>query len=1367
VNDDAKIRELARILQLDEEERATVLELSPSALSELTTLKESLVAKAQALLSRHAKERPPEQVGWRDIFDIDDCVELSRVAQGETDEASEARTRLVSLWTLFHRAVGRRKEFADLLEEIKEARDGAPEGDVEAELKKALANSLNHFPDGIQKDWERAHDRLEVLKMNKKQKALLHKQAKEELSKPDPSDLDGRTLAEVEEATCKEIVGKLASRSLDRMRFYRDQTDLPIERDDMEELQRYIDRALERAYRFMDTAEPSVEAINELEEMVAHIPEFLRPPTFIKAQRAWRATQRAFAIEAARKRAEEVSRAGNLALLKAAVTQLLAAAKDHFDLYADTRWGDHYNQDKQKQYESSGEWQVFLGVSYAESLKQLKDLKGVLEDDFKEYKDWDAIQKLQAALGALGTMHTAVNGACKAGTAIKGLMEKAVAAAGGATSSVKSKGEGEWLTEWSAVNNLYIGYSMGVATALLSIATRIRALSNETRMFLRSQELKHRAGTDRLTGKREDDSGAFELALANEMNARVLEIEKQGLGIVVDSIELSANVAKLSGIGAWAGYGISISGKAVEVAGNIIFKNIELAGTKRAMATLERARAGDPEARLEIFEDCAWYAKMYIAHLVQQEDPLATVFILQRGYDEADLQKESVQTDVLRDFLIQSAHQKNELEDESSVLSSFVGEPAAALMKRIGNSDLFKRNPVEYNPRWTADAKHVVLDHSIWHQVHDDAVKNAGLAPTPDQVEKVMIGYTSAVSDLVLGREEQLPTVTAPVAPETGKAPPGSVSREKKRFALKKWERLLREEYSLLAALSTALLRCETCTDEGNGQKRQPHAGFIAYRNAVHDLVEKRKTELGQELQLHARRDVTDIGKWYAKPTAIADVAAYGLSKAVWLQYAEDAKKTVYVAGDIVGVGNAMGVYSALAVLDLPLDTDDRRAAVLEREKAIKAVIAALRTFVAGCDNGEFSEYLRALQERALLEARTVDGELFPDWTFTEPPTVMTSGAWKDEVEAAAEAGANASWSKDDDAKAIFDDLVFANARLTGTTPADTLRIQRERTTKLKKAIARAGAFYRSRRHPHLQKWAKAIGDYEVKILKESIEEETDMGTYTRPSIRPPVKTLGTFLNTQHGKAVKMGSLLSGDGGDLKTAVKNLDKFGAKYALAMKQIDEGELESLATTLADGLKLSGPAIAKAMQLQTTCGVHAEFCALLNDIVEVVSDAAERLRQRKANPLATFEVPDWNDERDFKRDTWHTVKEEQIIGSGFMTRRECEVHLGTNVDSFYRLYAGYVDRRLSLFVEDVGKDWTVSHGRKLKKLIKEHDSVMEQAKKIGVLVDRLTSIANPPELAEWIENFKTTPLNWLEETPPPVSFVKLPAFAEHIQ
>lgn len=1367
MNDDAKIRELARILQLDEEERATVLELSPSALSELTTLKRSLVDKAQTLLARHAKERPPEQVGWQDIFDIDDCVELSRVAQGETEAAPEAHKRLLSLWTLLHRAVNRRKEFADLLEEIKEARDGDDEGDVEAELKKALANSLNHFPDGIQQDWERAHERLEVLKMNKKQKAILHKKAKDELLEVDPNDIDGRTLAQVEADTCKEIVGKLASRSLDRMRFYRDQTDLPIERDDMDELKQYIDRALERAYRFMDTAEPSVEAINDLEDMVAHIPEFLRPPTFIKAQRAWRATQREFAIEAARKRAEEVTRAGDMALLKAAVTQLLAAAKDHYDLYADTRWGDHYNQDKQRQYESTGEWQVFLGVSYVESLKQLKDLKGVLEDDFKEYKDWDALQRLQAALGALNTMHTALNGACKTATAIGGLIDKAVAASRGATGSVKSKGSDEWLLEWSKVNNVYIGYSMGVATALLSIATRVRAISNETRMFLRTQELKHRAGTDRLTGKREDDAGAFELALGNEMDARIKEIQEQGLGIVVDTIELSANVAKLSGIGAWAGYGISISGKAVEVAGNIIFKNIELAGTKRAMATLERARAGDPEARLEIFEDCAWYAKMYIAHLVQQEDPLATVFILQRGYDEADLHKESVQTDVLRDFLIQSSHQKNELEDESSVLSSFVGEPAAALMKRIGDSDLFKRKPGEYNPLWRAEQKHVVLDHSIWHQVHADAVKNAGLAPTPDHVEKVMLGYTSSFSLLVLGREEQLSTITAAVAPETlKKRPKGSVTREEKRFALKKWERLLREEYSLLAALSTALLRCETCTDEGKGQERKPHAGFIAYRNAVHDLVEERQAELRDELRLHSVGDVTALGVWRAKDYALQDVATDGLSKTQWIQHAEDAKKEVFVAGDITGVGNAIGVFSALAVLDLPLDTDERRAAVEEREKAIHKVLAALRAFAAGCDNAEFSEYLRALQERALLEARTVDGDLFPDWNFTEPPTVMIAGRWQEEVQAAAAVGANPSWDKDTDAKALYADLVFANSGLTGATPADKLRIQRERTTKLKKAIARAGAFYRSRRHPHLQTWAKAIGDYEVKILKETIEEETDMGTYTRPSIKLPVKTLGTFLKAQHDKAVKMGSLLAGDGGDLDTAVSALDAFGAKYALAMKQIDDGELESLATTLSDGLKLSGPAIAKAVQLQTTCGVHAEFCALLNDVVDVVSDAAERLRQRKANPLATFEVPDWDWERDFKRDTWHRVKEEQIIGRGFMTRRECEVHLGTNMDSFHRLYLGYLGRRGRLVLDDLADELTISHARKLSKLIKEYDAVMKQAKKVGSLADHLSGIANPPALASWIQHFKTTPLDLLEGSPPPERYTRLPAFRENM-
>src|SRR5439155_15834036 len=137
-----------------------------------------------------------------------------------------------------------------------------------------------------------------------------------------------------------------------------------------------------------------------------------------------------------------------------------------------------------------------------------------------------------------------------------------------------------------------------------------------------------------------------------------------------------------------------------------------------------------PLARMQIFEDCNLYAKMYIAILVKDGNPLAKKFIEERSIEEGDLDQ-AMSLKILREAMLKDAGQRDERDVADSQLEAnvegFVGKGVMNAGKMIVEKiakikDIGKDRKVEYDETWKFTGT-ILLTQAHW-----DAVKNMAIA---------------------------------------------------------------------------------------------------------------------------------------------------------------------------------------------------------------------------------------------------------------------------------------------------------------------------------------------------------------------------------------------------------------------------------------------------------------------------------------------------------------------------------------------------------------------------------------------------------------------------------------------------------------
>ena len=242
---------------------------------------------------------------------------------------------------------------------------------------------------------------------------------------------------------------------------------------------------------------------------------------------------------------------------------------------------------------------------------------------------------------------------------------------------------------------------------------------------------------------KEEDGGAFVNTLMNEIDARERQMDEEKFNMVQAGFKVAGGVAGVSGPhGVAVSKGIAVVGKLITYGGKVYFANVDFNGAQQAKKVLFRAQAGSGVDRLLIFEECAAYAKMYIAILVKEGNRLAEDFIIQRGYTDKDVAKKEVSVAILSDFLMKHAGQKDERQSTDSRVSATIGgvvgvtaeEGKEAVTGILAKAKEFKEKyfpsdlpypGTDYDPAWKH--KDATLTDASWQITWTEAKDKAGL----------------------------------------------------------------------------------------------------------------------------------------------------------------------------------------------------------------------------------------------------------------------------------------------------------------------------------------------------------------------------------------------------------------------------------------------------------------------------------------------------------------------------------------------------------------------------------------------------------------------------------------------------------------
>jgi hypothetical protein len=267
---------------------------------------------------------------------------------------------------------------------------------------------------------------------------------------------------------------------------------------------------------------------------------------------------------------------------------------------------------------------------------------------------------------------------------------------------------------------------MSIACCAIDLFSAIKKLTEHSVIRAKTGKISDDAAIFLAEG-RHQDAGSFLGAMENEMGARNRQIGKDSVEVTTTSLELVGSIGEASGIGAVPGMAIKITGKTISYGSKVIFTGIEWGIAKQARGLIKEAQAGNPVARVQLFENSALYSKMYIALLDQDGDVLAKKFIIDRGIEEGDLTG-AMGLKILREAMLESAEQKDETEFSAAEelvgglakVPKVVKEKSAAIAKAYRNRG--KKDAGGYNEG--KPLPEPVLDAAGWETAKADAIKN-------------------------------------------------------------------------------------------------------------------------------------------------------------------------------------------------------------------------------------------------------------------------------------------------------------------------------------------------------------------------------------------------------------------------------------------------------------------------------------------------------------------------------------------------------------------------------------------------------------------------------------------------------------------
>ena len=220
----------------------------------------------------------------------------------------------------------------------------------------------------------------------------------------------------------------------------------------------------------------------------------------------------------------------------------------------------------------------------------------------------------------------------------------------------------------------------------LNIAVASIELAKSSKKLAESMDGLNKAGAvkrDALASFAGDDGDEAAVnVFSNDKRAAKTKVAKSGVETGANAIELSGAIATTAGgaHGAAAGAALSISAGTIKLGSKVIFAGIDWSAAQKAKKTLEEAKAGNYQAQVEVFDDLNFYAKMYLAIMVKEKNPQAAKYLVNQGIEEGDLDG-ATSLGILRDHLMESAEQSNDLDVDDTMISKIVGAGGKAVDK--------------------------------------------------------------------------------------------------------------------------------------------------------------------------------------------------------------------------------------------------------------------------------------------------------------------------------------------------------------------------------------------------------------------------------------------------------------------------------------------------------------------------------------------------------------------------------------------------------------------------------------------------------------------------------------------------------------
>jgi hypothetical protein len=368
-------------------------------------------------------------------------------------------------------------------------------------------------------------------------------------------------------------------------------------------------------------------------------------------------------------------------------------------------------------------------------------------------------------------------------------------------------------------------------------------------------------------------------ALQNELSQRKVNVGKDGVTVVTKGMALGGSIANTVGghQGAAAQAGLAVVAGAITLGSKVIFSGIDWGKAKKAHKTLLQAQGGNMQAQIEIFENSGFYAKMYLAILCRDDQPLAKKFVIDRGIEEGDL--DNVQgLKILREALLGSARQIDDMDvDIEKGFARFLTGKAGDAVSYVGDKlvelgqKLRSKIAPDYDPNWkyTSAVQSLDLAPATWKLVKAGAVE-AGLIDTAS-------GIGDALGKAAKPLEAADKLVQAQTLTEPDKA------------TLLAGGEAVRELVGVMLSFSPE------AWESSGSPRRVPHAGMIEALAAMRTLANTKEAEYWKQL---VDKKLFDP-KW-------APAAPKAMDDGVWGTLWEEGRKLCCLPKEDGGVGAAL-----------------------------------------------------------------------------------------------------------------------------------------------------------------------------------------------------------------------------------------------------------------------------------------------------------------------------------------------------------------------------------------------------------------------------------------------------------------------------